>query len=340
FANLQAQPTPEPLIVHEWGTFTSLQNEASQAIGGINTDDEPVPRFVHRLTDWLLLSPTEVPASFFQGAPSCHPDVTLRLETPVLYFHLPGAWTRIPEVSVTARFRGGWLTEFYPNALADAPGVSKDPGGFGPLRSDTVSTLAWNNLDVGGDENGPPSNEHVWAGPRGVREASVRTPGGEAERFLFYRGVGHIDAPIAVARNAVTAELVLRSHLPHELAGRESLEVKSAWLVDVDAYGAVAFRVLPALRLGGTGTDNVLLRQGSSGRQSLEEYGISVPRSYQLYLALGRFRNALLLDEVARRPTPTLEAFIYAHGLQGYRPAETSVTARRPSLFDPATSTP
>src|SRR5204863_2540425 len=48
FANLQAQPTPEPLIVHEWGTFTSLQNEASQAIGGINTDDEPVPRFVHR----------------------------------------------------------------------------------------------------------------------------------------------------------------------------------------------------------------------------------------------------------------------------------------------------
>src|SRR5438045_4957680 len=97
-ANLQAQPTPEPLIVHEWGTFTSLQNEAGQAIGGINTDDEPVPQFVHRLTDWLLLSHTEVPAAFFQGAPSCHPDVTLRLETPVLYFHLPGAWTRIPAV--------------------------------------------------------------------------------------------------------------------------------------------------------------------------------------------------------------------------------------------------
>src|SRR5439155_718255 len=253
---------------------------------------------------------------------------------------------------------------------------------------------------------------------------------------------GHIDAPIAVARNADTDELVLRSHLPRELAGRESLEVNSAWLVDVDAYGAVAFRVLPALRLGGTGTDKVLLRvsgdfapreyneanreqlssslyralvaeglfddeaqalldtwelsyfksvgmrifflvprawtdlylplsvskpaqitrvmvgrielvtpqQGSnmqqiaqmpaaevtaeatrlrddyygrigttspeqfrqvnSGRQSLEEYGISVPRSYQLYLALGRFRNALLLHEVARRPTPALEAFI------------------------------
>src|SRR5207245_9130934 len=116
-----------------------------------------------------------------------------------------------------------------------------------------------NNLDVGGDENGPPSNEHVWTAPRGVRAASVRTPGGEAERFLFYRGVGHIDAPIAVARNAVTAELVLRSHLPRELAGRESLEVKSAWPVDVDGYGAVAFRVLPGLGIRGTAPERVLV---------------------------------------------------------------------------------
>lgn len=463
FANLQAQVSPEPLIVHEWGTFTSLQNEAGEPIGGINTDDEPVPQFVHRITDSLLISPTEVPAIFIKGAPSCHPDVSLRLETPVLYFHLPGAWTHIPDVSVTARFRGGWLTEFYPNALADAPRVADDSGTVGPLRADTMSSLTWTNLDVGGDESGPPSNEPVWTAPRAVRAASVMTRSGEAEKFLFYRGVGHIDAPIAVARNADTAELVLRSHLPRELASRESLEVKSAWLVDVDAYGAVAFRVLPPLRLGGTGRDKVLLRvsgdfapgeyneanreqlksalhralvadglfddeaqalldtwelsyfkstgmrvfflvprvwtelylplsvsrpaqvtrvmvgrielvtpqqrsdlrqiaqmpaaevtagatrlrddyfgrigttspeqfrQVTAGRQSLEAYGIPVPRSYQLYLALGRFRNALLLDEVAKRPAPGLKALIYAYGLQGYRPAETALTASAPT---------
>jgi hypothetical protein len=34
------------LKVHEWGTFTSLQDERGTAIGGINTDDEPVPLFV------------------------------------------------------------------------------------------------------------------------------------------------------------------------------------------------------------------------------------------------------------------------------------------------------
>src|SRR5580698_11047155 len=84
FAFLSAQSQAAPLVVHEWGTFTSLQNETGQAIGGINTDDEPVPKFVHRLANFLLLSPTEVPAFFFQGAPRCHPDVTMRLETPVL----------------------------------------------------------------------------------------------------------------------------------------------------------------------------------------------------------------------------------------------------------------
>ena len=60
--------------VHEWGTFISLQNESGDAIGGINTDDEPVPPFVHRLDGFALLTPTEAPPAFFKGAPSCHPD--------------------------------------------------------------------------------------------------------------------------------------------------------------------------------------------------------------------------------------------------------------------------
>jgi hypothetical protein len=34
------------VIVHEWGTFTCLQDENGQAVGGINVDDEPVPQFV------------------------------------------------------------------------------------------------------------------------------------------------------------------------------------------------------------------------------------------------------------------------------------------------------
>ncbi|MGI8966286.1 MAG: hypothetical protein ACR2H1_09420 [Limisphaerales bacterium] len=107
--------------IHEWGTFTSLQNERGEAIGGINTDDEPVPQFVHRLASFILLRPTEIPATFFQGAPSCHPDVTMRLETPVIYFHPPESVKNIVTANVIVKFRGGWLTEFFPRAVPDAP---------------------------------------------------------------------------------------------------------------------------------------------------------------------------------------------------------------------------
>src|SRR5690349_16153967 len=69
------------LVVHEWGTFTSLQDESGEAIPGVNSDDEPLPLFTHNLALMLIIG-TPV-----QGAPKCHPDVTLRLETPVIYFH-------------------------------------------------------------------------------------------------------------------------------------------------------------------------------------------------------------------------------------------------------------
>src|SRR5688572_30551125 len=74
------------LVVHEWGTFTSFQDERGGTIAGINVDDEPVPKFVHRLAGIPIFTPRSLPALWSQGAPRCHPDVTLRLETPVLYF--------------------------------------------------------------------------------------------------------------------------------------------------------------------------------------------------------------------------------------------------------------
>src|SRR5438105_3534870 len=75
------------LVVHEWGTFTSFQDADGHTISGINVDDEPVPDFVHRMKDLPVFTTRSAPARWSQGAPACHPDVTLRLETPVLYFY-------------------------------------------------------------------------------------------------------------------------------------------------------------------------------------------------------------------------------------------------------------
>src|SRR5712664_1468108 len=122
---LLAESKP-PLVIHEWGTFTSLQDEEGRAIGGINTDDEPVPAFVHRLTDSLLIPQGELAPVFFQGAPRCHPDVTLRLETPVLYFHPPPGGPTHVEARVA--FNGGGITEYLPAGEVVEPGLRE--GGF------------------------------------------------------------------------------------------------------------------------------------------------------------------------------------------------------------------
>src|SRR4051812_40867713 len=110
--------------IHEWGTFTSLQNEAGDAIGGINTDDEALPPFVHWGQYAVVLQPTEMPATFSKGIQSCHLDVTMRLETPVIYFRPPAAQKQTGIANVTVKFRGGWLTEYYPNAEPSAPGLN------------------------------------------------------------------------------------------------------------------------------------------------------------------------------------------------------------------------
>ena len=118
------------LIVHEWGTFTSFQDADGTTIAGINVDDEPVPEFVHRLQGMPIFTPQSLPARWSQkGAPSCHPAVTLRLETPVLYFYPQSSFDRERTIDVSASFVGGWLTEFYPHARTN---LGESPKPLGP----------------------------------------------------------------------------------------------------------------------------------------------------------------------------------------------------------------
>lgn len=58
--NVLAVSAAEPLadaaslVIHEWGAFTSFQDSRGLTISVINVDDEPVPKFVHRLGDVAL----------------------------------------------------------------------------------------------------------------------------------------------------------------------------------------------------------------------------------------------------------------------------------------------
>jgi hypothetical protein len=50
---------------------------------------------------------------------------------------------------------------------------------------------------------------------------------------------------------------------------------------------------------------------------------------FHAYHELGRFRNALVLDELEQRHTPALAEFVKAYGLQGYGPPEAATEVEK-----------
>lgn len=226
------QGPPKDLVVHEWGTFTALQDENGDAIGGVNSQDEPLPYWTHDLAAMLIIG------NAVQGAPKCHPDVTLRLETPVVYFHRRDSRETPLVLDVRVRMPGGWLTQFYPDAQASAPGLGGGGSEVGRLTPETVGELSWEKLKVGGSAIGPDTPEHVWLAPRNVKADSVTTAKGETERFLFYRGVAHRDAPLRVSRADDGRRLRI-----HTTGGAPEI-TSPLWLVEVRDDGTSAHRML------------------------------------------------------------------------------------------------
>lgn len=244
------------LIVHEWGTFTSFQDDRGVTISGINVDDEPVPAFVHRLRDLPIFTPRSMPAIWSQGAPRCHSDVTLRLETPVLYFYPQAEFPRERPFDVQASFNGGWLTEFYPWASAENPGFPA------ALTVSTQASLRWRGLVLPArtDIEPPRTTERVWLAPRAVRAASVvNGDRSEAEKYLFYRGVGRVEAPLRVQRDDGLLAIDLQE------AARNLASVPRLWVVHVSPDGQVRFSSAPAAKRTTIALPSEVEEQGASG---------------------------------------------------------------------------
>jgi hypothetical protein len=223
------------LVVHEWGTFTAFQDERGRSMDGINTDDEPVPFFVHRLAGGSpVFSATQMPGFFSQGAPFAQPNVTMRLETPVIYFHPAGDLPMTVDVKV--QYRGGLLTEFYPKPTRQEPVIESTERRTLFQRSN-LGVLEWNNLKIGASGKVMATDDPVWVAPRRVQAADVQTQPGESERFLFYRGLGTGEALLKVAQQ--NHELVIQPAVPPEIEG--DLRIRRLWLVDIQK-NKIAFR--------------------------------------------------------------------------------------------------
>jgi hypothetical protein len=158
------------LVVHEWGTFTSIAGPDGQAVQWRPlTGPADLPCFV------TLLNPNSIklPPG---GLPSI--KATVRMETPVLYFYSPSEQT----VRASVTFPQGLISEWYPQ-----PSMA-------PL-----TRIAWNNVRVtpGAKENFPiePDGSHYYAARE--TDAAPVTIGGQQEKFLFYRGIGTFRPPVS-----------------------------------------------------------------------------------------------------------------------------------------------
>jgi hypothetical protein len=163
---------PSGVIVHEWGTFTSIAGADGDAV------------------EWLpQAGPTDLPCFVARNRFNLKGSLsgTVRMETPVLYFYS----TRETTVNVTVRFRQGVITEWFPRPAAT-------PGNR-PIVPGSESTIVWRNVKVspGGGEDFPVEHgaSHYYAARR--TGAAPLLSGSEREKFLFYRGVGRFALPIA-----------------------------------------------------------------------------------------------------------------------------------------------
>ena len=265
-----------PVIVHEWGTFTSLQDEQGQAIGGINVDDEPVPDFVCDIGGVRPTRSTSPSKDVFGG--DLYPtkgwkpgdaDVTMRLETPVLYFYPPrGELTQwAPPLDVHVDFHGGVLSQFYP--YAEMEGLT---GRF-PFQDIALSALTtrltWKGVKLGSSGKPVETDDKVWTTPREVSAPvlEVKVPGGpssektQAERFLFYRGVGHLDSPIFVANDG---SKIRGSMEMGALSSSGICAIDSAWIVEIRPGGSCAQRQLTSTWLQPGGQSGVKLNVDAS----------------------------------------------------------------------------
>jgi hypothetical protein len=228
-----AIPADARLVVHEWGTFTSVS-----AADGVPMAWRP------------LSGPVDLP-KFVYGRPAkgsiqeanfdkLYSMTTVRMETPVLYFYPD----REVEVDVKVGFPNGQVTEWYPKAAAVKQGID------------------WSRIRVrpGAQVDFPreEADSHYYPA-RETDAAPLRTASGEDEKFLFYRGIGWFTPALKIT---LQGDRVIVKNTGKDV-------VPQAILFE-SRQGASGFRILGAVKEETTVTRPELLQGGSGLLEELQ----------------------------------------------------------------------
>jgi Secretion system C-terminal sorting domain len=187
----------QELVVHEWGTFTTVQGSNGVMLSGLYLEEEKLPKFVHH-HEGFAPGPTDFSGKAFFGLVA---NVTVKMETPVLYFYSD----RSMPVKVHVGFPRGSISQWYPQRSAGekSPGLG-DQLLFGRQYNGWIE---WNGtvLEPGSTEPLTPNESQLtptWIAPRATDANLIKSHNGEVEKYLFYRGIGNFKVPLLARFNA------------------------------------------------------------------------------------------------------------------------------------------
>lgn len=250
-------PKADKFVVHEWGTFTSVQGSDGNIIGGLHHEEEPLPSFVVGRDILTELTASQLLVSQFRnlggfgGQGNCRPvkfmpvcddydepqqptpvptptpilkqvvtgaDVTQKMETPVLYFYSD----KKRQVKINVGFPQGIISQYFPAPINFTPLIGKIQGLHGGSTQFDVEVVT-EKLPLPAVETG-----NVYGPAREVASNDIRS-GNQNERFIFYRGLGNFVTDLRVTSKS-TNELTL-SH--KSVQGR----ISEIFLVNVTESG-------------------------------------------------------------------------------------------------------
>lgn len=208
------------LVVHEWGTFTSLQAGDGQLLMWKTLVKSDLPTFVY---DWKKPGLNRRATGMFSAKGTTY--AFQRMETPVIYFYT----ARPQTADVLVKFPEGLVTEWYPKAQEIGPSIevpSAQQISAQAALASMIPTFITNETTNGTAESlvrwkglqlVPPDSHfslsavlptnsagsHYYAA-RETDAALVRIDAdatSQWEKFLFYRGLGNFGAPLQATVN-------------------------------------------------------------------------------------------------------------------------------------------
>lgn len=190
---VKATPSPNDLVVHEWGTFTSIAGRNGTAVDWRPLSGaSDLPSFVYNDTENEGFRNTYE----IRRSGKTRTLAKVRMETPVIYFYTK----KEMEIEVSVEFPNGQITEWYPQAsIVNKEAGSGEKASFGNGINWGIIKLLPNEqpnyLREVADSHYYPARE-TDAVPVQVCNADKTKI--ETEKFLFYRGIGDFGLPLNV----------------------------------------------------------------------------------------------------------------------------------------------